>query len=314
MSSAGSAPSHNSPEKWSALFSGMLSPEAVIRTGEPLARRTTMRVGGPADVYVEPASEADLAQVLRICGEHDIPWLVLGRGSNVLFRDGGYAGVVISLSQSAFARIEVAAPEINCGAGARLKDVAYQAKAAGLSGFEFMEGIPGTVGGGLRMNAGAMGGAMFDLVSLVRLMGPDGQVRGCLPAQMKVEYRRCATLKDHVAISTVLRGEPAAREEIEQRMDAFNRKRWGSQPALPSAGCMFKNPRDVSAGKLIDELGLKGTRVGGAVVSLKHGNFIVNEGNATAQDVCRLIELIRERALVERGVELDPEVEIVGRE
>jgi UDP-N-acetylenolpyruvoylglucosamine reductase len=129
---------------------------------------------------------------------------------------------------------------------------------------------------------------------------------------MTVAYRSCLTLKDHVATSASLRGKPGSREEIEQRMNEFSRKRWQSQPAAPSAGCMFKNPGPITAGKLIDEMGLKGTRIGGAVVSSEHGNFIVNDGTATARDVLELVELIRQRVRAERGIELETEVEIIG--
>jgi UDP-N-acetylenolpyruvoylglucosamine reductase len=201
---------------------------------------------------------------------------------------------------------------LHCGAGARLKNVAVEARRSGLSGLEFLEGIPGSVGGALRMNAGAMGGATFDLVESVRVMAYDGAVRELPPGEMAVAYRGCATLKAMVAVGAVLRGRPDSAESIAQRMSAFSQKRWSSQPAAPSAGCMFKNPAAMPAGKLIDELGLKGSRVGGARVSQEHGNFLVNDGNATAADVLGLIEFLQARVRTERGIELHPEVEIIG--
>jgi len=293
-------------------LAGRVSRATIIRRDEPLARHTTLRVGGPADAYVEPASEADLAAVLKFCGEHKLPWFVIGRGSNLLVRDGGFRGVVLSLAAQAFSRIEVAGQRLQCGAGAKLKQVAVEARRNSLSGLEFLEGIPGSVGGALRMNAGAMGGATFDAVESVRLMDPDGRVREAAPPELSVAYRSCGVLKTSIALGAVFQGTPAPPAEIEKRMKAFSEKRWASQPAAPSAGCLFKNPAAVPAGKLIDDLGLKGTRVGGAVVSAEHGNFIVNEGSATARDVLALMTLLQAKARAARGIELQPEVEIIG--
>ncbi len=280
-----------------------------------MARHTTLRVGGPADVYVEPASEADLAGVLKFCGAHGVPFLVMGRGSNLLVRDGGFRGVILCLAHANFSRIEVDGECLRCGAGAKLKNVAVEAKRNGLSGVEFFEGIPGSVGGALRMNAGAMGGQTFDVVESVRLMDFDGQRPrtraegngGGLSQLRHVE-------RSHRAGARCSNANPAPRAEIEARMKAFSEKRWASQPAAPSAGCMFKNPAQIPAGKLVDELGLKGARVGGAVVSAEHGNFIVNDGTATARNVLDLIDLLKQRAKTERGIELETEVEIIGEE
>jgi len=291
-----------------------VSPATVIRRNEPLAGHTTLRVGGPADVYVEPASEVDLAAVVKFCGERGVPFFVIGRGSNLLVRDGGFRGAVICLSHADFSRVEIDGKRLCCGAGAKLKSVAVEARRHGLSGLEFLEGIPGSVGGALRMNAGAMGGATFDVVESVRLMDFDGNIRELAPWEMSVKYRGCATLKNQIALGAVFKGRPDSPESIAQRMSAFSQKRWSSQPAAPSAGCAFKNPPSIPAGKLIDELGLKGLRVGGAVVSREHGNFIVNDGNATARDVLELIEMLKQRAKKERGIELQTEVEIIGDE
>lgn len=291
-----------------------LSPEAVVRRDEPLAKRTTLRVGGPADVLVEPASDEDLAAVLKFCGEQGVKFFVLGRGSNLVVRDGGFRGVVISLAAPHFSRIEISADILHCGAGAKLKNVAVEAKRNGLAGLEFMEGIPGTVGGALRMNAGAMTGATFDVVESIRMMDYSGNVTSAVPSELSVEYRSCATLKMRIALSAVLKGKADSRESIEQRMIAYSKKRWTSQPAAPSAGCMFKNPTACPAGKLIDDLHLKGTRIGGAFVSAEHGNFLVNDGTATARDVLALIQKVREQVKAERGIDLHTEVEVVGED
>jgi UDP-N-acetylenolpyruvoylglucosamine reductase len=291
-----------------------VSRETVIRREEPLAKHTTLRVGGPADVYVEPADEKDLANVVKSCRENEIPFFILGRGSNLLVRDGGFRGVVICLAQPHFGKVEIVGERLHCGAGAKLKNVSVEAKRSGLSGVEFLEGIPGSVGGALRMNAGAMGSATFDVVESVRLMDFAGNVRELAPKEMSVDYRCCATLKTHVALGAVFKCKPSSREEIEKRMKSFSEKRWEAQPAAPSAGCIFKNAGTVPAGKLIDEIGLKGAHVGGAMVSLEHGNFIVNGGSATARDVLELIALLKMRAKEARGIELHTEVEIIGEE
>lgn len=289
-----------------------LTSSTVLRRDEPLAKRTTLRVGGLADLYVEPASEADLSAALRFCSQYHLPFMILGRGSNLLIRDGGIRGLVISLAQRAFCGIEARDGALYCGAGVRLKTVAVEAKRHGIAGMEFLEGIPGTVGGGLRMNAGAMGGCMFEAVQSVRYMDCAGNIHEAQSEALNAEYRRCVHFKHHIALAAVLKGPLGNPDAIAQRMSVFSQKRWTSQPAAPSAGCIFKNPPTVPAGQLIEELGLKGARVGGAVVSDVHGNFIVNDGNATAQDVLDLIEVIRERARRARGLELETEVEIVG--
>jgi UDP-N-acetylenolpyruvoylglucosamine reductase len=269
-------------------------------------------VGGPADFYLEPATENDLAAILKFCGERSVEFFVIGRGSNLLVRDGGFRGVVICLAQPAFGKIEIVGEKMHCGAGARLKHVAVEARRNGLSGLEFLEGIPGSIGGALRMNAGAMASATFEVVESVRVMNFAGEVRELTPDKMAVEYRSCGTLKNHVALGAVLRGQPDAAESIAQRMAAYSQKRWATQPAAPSAGCAFKNPPAIPAGKLMDELGLKGTRVGGAVVSQEHGNFIVNDGGATARDVLDLIALLQAKAKAARDIDLHTEVEIIG--
>jgi UDP-N-acetylenolpyruvoylglucosamine reductase len=293
-------------------IAGFVSPATIIRRDEPMAKHTTLRVGGPADVYVEPANEEDLTATLKFCGERGLKFFILGRGSNLIVRDRGFRGVVICLAQPAFSRIEIDGERLRCGAGARLKNVAVEARRKGLSGLEFLEGIPGSVGGALRMNAGAMGGAMFDVVESVRVMDFQGAVQELPPREMSVAYRVCATLRNHVALGAVLHGKPDSAESIAQRMSAFSQKRWSSQPAAPSAGCMFKNPATIPAGRLIDELGLKNARVGGARISQEHGNFLVNDGNATAAEVLELIGILQAKARAERGIELHMEVEVIG--
>ena len=288
--------------------------ETLLRRDHPLAGHTTLRVGGPADVYIEPASEADLARVVKWCAERSIPVFILGRGSNLLVRDGGFRGVVIAMAPAHFGEIKIVGDRLRCGAGAKLKSVAVEARRAALSGVEFLEGIPGSVGGALRMNAGAMGAAAFDVAETVRVMDFAGNISEMTPDDMGVVYRSCDALKNRVALGAVFRCKAAPRDEIEQRMKAYSEKRWGSQPASPSAGCIFKNPPSAPAGRLVDELGLKGLRVGGAVVSAEHGNFIVNDGKATARDVLELIALVKAKVKAGRGIDLHTEVEIIGED
>lgn len=277
-----------------------------------MAKHTTLRVGGPADYYIEPAYEEDLSAILKHCAAHDLKFFVLGRGSNLVVRDGGFRGVVICLISQGFSRIEIEGTRIRAGAGAKQKDVAVAAKRNGLSGVEFLEGIPGSIGGALRMNAGAMGGETFNAVETVRVMDYVGNISELTPDKMGATYRSCALLKNHIALGVVFNCKSEPREEIEGRMKAYSEKRWASQPAAPSAGCMFKNPPTIPAGRLIDELGLKNTKIGGARISMEHGNFLVNDGGATAKDVLDLIEFLRQKAKAERGIDLHSEVEVIG--
>ena len=297
-----------------ADLKGLLSEKAKIRRNEPMSRHTSMRVGGPAEFWVEPAGEDDLAKLLHYCRAHEVPMTVIGRGTNLLVLDGGIPGVVISLRHDQFSKVQVEDDRIIACAGARLKTIVAAASKHKLGGLEFMAGIPGSLGGALRMNAGAMGQQIFDVVEWVRYISFSGDIYDAEAKQLPVAYRSCPVFHNHIALAAILRGVKTEKKVIDSRLRAFAKRRWSSQPAKPSAGCIFKNPDAIHAGKLIEELGLKGFAVGGARVSELHGNFIVNEGEATASDVLQLIAAIRERARKERGVELEPEVMILGTE
>ncbi len=286
--------------------------EGDVRLYEPLAKHTTLRVGGPAQFWVEPRTEAAFAELIRMCREENLPLFVIGRGSNLLVRDGGIRGVVIHPSGGEFDRVEVDGGQITAGVGAKLKQVAYAGKTAGIGGLEWMEGIPGEVGGGLRMNAGAMGTETFDNVVSVRWLDAEGAAHVKTPAEMEVKYRQVPALTKNFAISAIFRGAPAGSAEILRRLQESQEKRKLSQPAAASAGCIFKNPEACPAGKLVDELGLKNSRVGQARVSEVHGNFIVNDGGATAVEMLELIERVKRTAREKRGIELETEVQIVG--
>lgn len=303
-----------------------LAPGAVARLGEPMAKRTSMRVGGPARLWIEPAGERDLLAVLRRCAEAretaaDDPETrrlyavtVVGRGSNLLVRDAGISGVTLHLGREAFRTVEVRGARLRAGGGARLKQVVASARAAGLGGLEFLEGIPGTVGGALRMNAGAMGASVFDVVEKVRFSTLRGEVAERTPEDLRPSYRSCPGLDGCLVLWAEFRGEKAPIEEIDARLKAFEEKRRATQPAAACAGCIFKNPPGHSAGKLIDEAGLKGLAFGGARVSEAHANFIVNDGRATASEVLALAGMVRDRVRAARGIELEMEVVVLGDE
>ncbi len=292
----------------------IVGPEGEVRLSEPLARHTTLRVGGPAQFWVEPRTEQAFAELIRFCRRENLPLFVIGRGSNLLVREGGIRGVVVHPIGGEFDRIEFTGIEVTAGVGAKLKEVAYAGKAAGVGGFEWMEGIPGEVGGALRMNAGAMGAQTFDQVVRVRYLDSEGVAHEKAPSELEIRYRDVPSLQENFAVSAVLRGKKSSVEEIVKELDASQKKRRASQPSAKSAGCIFKNPRACPAGKLVDELGLKGWRVGDARVSEVHGNFIVNDGAATADQVLELIGQIQATAREKRGIELDTEVQIVGED
>jgi len=283
-----------------------------VRLYEPLSKHTTLRVGGPAQWWVEAGTEKAFAELIRFCGDENLPLFVMGRGSNLLVRDGGVRGVVVHPCGGDFDKIEIDGVEITAGVGAKLKEVAYAGKAAGIGGMEWMEGIPGAVGGGLRMNAGAMGAQTFENVVRVRYLDANGEAHTKSRDELEVHYRDFPLLEKNFAVSAVFRGQPAPLEEIVRKLEASQEKRRTSQPAAKSAGCIFKNPDSCPAGKLVDELGLKNAHVGKARVSEVHGNFIVNDGGATAADMLELIEKIKATALAKRGIELETEVQIVG--
>ena len=286
--------------------------EGEMRLYEPLSKHTTLRVGGPAQFWVEPRNENAFAELIRSCRTEGLPLFVIGRGSNLLVRDGGIRGVVVHPRGGDFDKIEVDGNEITAGVGAKLKDIAYAGKAAGIGGLEWMEGIPGAVGGGLRMNAGAMGAQTFENVVRVRYLDVEGNPHTKTRGELEVHYRSFPLLENNFAVSAVFRGQPAPAEQIARNLHASQEKRRTSQPIAKSAGCIFKNPQNCPAGQLVEELGLKNLGIGKARVSEVHGNFIVNDGGATAAEMLQLIEKIKTVARAQRGIELETEVQIVG--
>jgi UDP-N-acetylmuramate--L-alanine ligase/UDP-N-acetylenolpyruvoylglucosamine reductase len=303
-------------DRFCALVRPLLSGATVLARDEPLAPKTTIRIGGPARLYAEPASRADLQTLLVEANRAALPVFVLGRGSNLIVPDEGVEGLVVCLSHKSWSSFErLPDGRVRVGAGLRLKNFCGLAAAAGLSGFEFLEGIPGSVGGALRMNAGAMGGWIFDVVDEVSLMSLDGAETTMQRSAMNVDYRFCGELRDAIALSAVVRPMAGAEvDAIARQIDVYRRKRHESQPREPSAGCMFKNPPGASAGRLIEECGLKGASVGGAEVSRVHANFVVNRGEATSADVLELVRRVRSAVRKAKGVDLEPEVLLYGRD
>ncbi|WP_309383536.1 UDP-N-acetylmuramate dehydrogenase [Cerasicoccus frondis] len=293
-----------------------LSLYTKLTLAEPLAGKTTLRVGGAARFYAEPDGVDDLERLLYFAKQSNLPCFTLGRGSNLIVADAGYPGLVISLKGAGFRDFQLLENgRVKVGAGLALKRLCGQAAKEGLGGFEFLEGIPGTVGGALRMNAGAMGGWMFDVVESVEFMTAQGDICELPREEFHVEYRCCHELLEGMALSAVLKsGAQVEGNAIREQMDAYAGRRKESQPREPSAGCIFKNPSGDHAGKLIDELGLKGLRIGGAEVSTVHGNFIINREQATSADVLALIREIRKVVKAERGIDLEPEALLVGQE
>jgi UDP-N-acetylmuramate--L-alanine ligase/UDP-N-acetylenolpyruvoylglucosamine reductase len=286
----------------------------VVKLYEPLANHTTIRIGGPAQYWIEPRTVIGFMEVVKFLRSASIPIRVIGRGSNLLVRDGGIRGAVIHPGKGEFDEVRADGNYIYAGAGARLKKIASTARNAGLGGFEWMEGIPGNLGGALRMNAGAMGSQTFDQVVSVRFLDTNGELREKMKHEIEHHYRHVPELDQHFAVSAVLQGKPAEIAEIDVKLEESHAHRKGTQPISANAGCMFKNPGAIPAGKLVDELGLKGRVHGSAEISDVHGNFITNNGGAKARDVLDLIADIKQMALQERGIAMETEVQIIGED
>ncbi|MEQ1752160.1 MAG: UDP-N-acetylmuramate dehydrogenase, partial [Prosthecobacter sp.] len=281
---------------------------------EPMNRHTTFLIGGPAQYWVEPQTVAGFAEIVTHLRNASVPIRVIGRGSNLLVKDGGIRGAVIHPSKGEFEEVRVENGQLVCGVGARLKKIASAARNAGIGGLEWMEGVPGNLGGAIRMNAGAMGVEMADNLVSVRFIAADGSVQEKPLSEIQHQYRSIAEFEERYIVGAVLKGKPATTEEIDEGLELSRVKRRTSQPIGASAGCMFKNPQLCGAGKLVDDLGLKGRRSGKVVVSEVHGNFFVNEGGATAREVLDLVAEIKEVAQRERGVQLEMEVKVIGED
>ncbi|MBO4213880.1 MAG: UDP-N-acetylmuramate dehydrogenase [Lachnospiraceae bacterium] len=290
--------------------------ESTISTGiienELMNRHTTFKVGGPCSVFISPKKN-EIPKAIKLCQEYDVPYIILGRGSNVLFSDKGYDGVVIEMGE-ANNDITVDDTVITAGAGATLAAVAMKAYENGLAGFEFASGIPGSIGGGLYMNAGAYGGEMKDVVVSAEAMDINGNLITVECEDMDLSYRHSTFMvRDLIVMSVTIRLNKGDKAEIKALMDDFNGRRRDKQPLnYPSAGSFFKRPEGNYAGKLIEDAGLAGLRVGGAAVSSKHCGFIINVDNATSDDIIELMKKVQNEVKKQFGVDLEPEVKFVG--
>jgi len=284
----------------------------TVRAGELMARHTTFRIGGPAALFVEADTVGDLKLTLEACGEYGVEWTAVGKGSNLLVSDGGYGGVVLVLGKD-FKRHHVDGSRIESGAGVVLGHVVRDAYSLGLSGLEFAVGVPGTVGGAVAMNAGSRTDWIGSVVESVTVYESGNGLVRLSQSEIDWGYRRTDLTKRGVIVECVLRLQSGDKARIRRTMDMNLKNRKSSQPlSLPSAGSVFRNPEGSSAGQLIEEAGLKGTRVGGAQISEMHANFIVNRGGATAADVATLMAEAARAVRDRNGIELTPEIRFLG--
>ncbi|MGE5612949.1 MAG: UDP-N-acetylmuramate dehydrogenase [Bacillota bacterium] len=285
----------------------------AVTVNEPMAEHTSFKIGGAADVFVKPRNIEGLVNVVNTCMEKRIPLFVMGNGTNLLVRDKGIRGVVMQVAEN-IGSYEVEGECIAAEAGISLSKLARIAMEHGLSGLEFAEGIPGTLGGAVAMNAGAYDGEMSMVVEASEYLSPDGNVVTVGKSQHRFGKRTSFVQTDGgVVLKTRLKLRKDDKERIKAKMEEFRASRQKKQPLdLPSAGSIFKRPEGYFAGKLIQDCGLRGFRIGDAEVSGLHCGFIVNRGNASAEDVLKLIEYIREKVYARFGVELQTEVKIVG--
>ena len=290
-----------------ALITGF---EKIILRDEPLTMHTWFQLGGPAEYFAEPEDQDQLLALLRRCREEEVPVRVLGHGSNVLIRDEGVHGMVLSLTAPAFSKIEVQGTTVIAGGGAILGRVITTAVHQGLAGLEALTGVPGTLGGALHGNAGTHGGDIGQWTHQATVINDAGEVVEHSRDDLVFEYRQ-SSLDEPVILEAHFQLEEDDPQLLARRMQRHWIVRKAAQPmGHQCAGCVFRNPRGVSAGQLIEQAGLKGTRIGGAVVSDRHANFIVADPECTSQDVLRLIDLIRSQVHDRLGVELERELEI----
>lgn len=288
--------------------------EDSIKVNEPMKKHITFKVGGPADILLEPSDEEQIIKSIEICKNNNIPYIVIGNGSNLLVRDGGIRGVIIKLSGLNF--IKVDGNYITAGAGVALKEVSDVALENSLTGFEFASGIPGSVGGAVFMNAGAYDGEMKNIISSVTVLDKEGNIVTLEKDELEFGYRTSSVKTEgYIVISAQFELQLGDKVKIKNRIDELTQKREEKQPLeYASAGSTFKRPEGYFAGKLIQDAGLKGFTIGGAAVSQKHSGFVINTGNATAQDVLDVIKHVQDEVKNQFGVELKTEVRIIGED
>lgn len=288
--------------------------ENEIMIDEDMKNHIYFKVGGPADILLTPTSIDQLSETVKVCNENNIPYYVIGNGSNLLVKDGGIRGVVITLTK--LDKIQSKGNLIKAEAGVLLKDVSERAVENSLTGFEFACGIPGSVGGAVFMNAGAYDGEIKNVILEAEVLDSDGNIIILNRDELDLGYRTSKVMKENfIVLSAIFQLELGDKEKIQDRVNELTRKREEKQPLeYPSAGSTFKRPEGYFAGKLIQDAGLKGYSIGGAAVSEKHSGFVINKGGATAKDILNLIEHIQNEVKKQFGVDLHPEVRILGEE
>lgn len=297
---------------------------------EPLDRHTSFGIGGPADFWIEPVDFEDLVNLMRYLKEDKLPWVILGNGTNVLFSDAGFKGVVMNLKT--LSSVDVEGSSVIAGAGAPLQEVLEKTLDCELEGFEFTAGIPGTVGGAVVMNAGGKDGEIGDIIEDVTVLNSRMEMETLSREELKFvplqvsqmacekanfltgfTYRNCSLPPEAIIVEVTLRLKKGEKENIKKRISEILKRRESTQPLnYPSAGCIFKNPHGKSAGELIASTGLAGKRIGDAAISTKHANFIINRGAAKAKEVVSLIEMVEQEILGRFGIKLEREVRIIG--
>ena len=290
----------------------LIAGDSNVRCDEPMSSHCTFRAGGTAKYYVIPDEYTKVRDVLRLCVEENIPYYVIGNGSNLLVQDDGFDGVIIEIDSS-LAEIEINGNEVVAKAGAKLSKIAVKALNESLTGFEFAHGIPGNLGGAVTMNAGAYGGEMKDVLKWVKVLDNNGEMKTLKAEELELGYRTSIIVKEKmIVLEACIELHKGNRDEIEKHMKELMAKRKEKQPLeYPSAGSTFKRPEGYFAGKLIQDAGLKGYRVGGAMVSEKHSGFVINYDNATATDIINLMKDVRKKVYEEFQVTLEPEVKIL---
>jgi UDP-N-acetylmuramate dehydrogenase len=286
----------------------------ILRYNEPMKNHTSFKVGGPVDILITPVESQQVIDAIRICRNFDVPFFIIGNGSNLIVRDGGFKGVIIKLTS--LDGIKVEGKRVIAQSGATLGNTAKEALKHTLKGMEFASGIPGTVGGAVTMNAGAYNGEIKDIIESATVADMDGNIIVLSKDQLDLSYRHSAIQdKNYIVLEAVFSLEDGIYENIKARMDDLNRRRVEKQPLnFPSAGSTFKRPPDNFAGKLIEDSGLKGFAIGGAKVSEKHAGFIINFNDATANDVLSLIKEVQRIVKENYGVSLEPEVKVIGED
>lgn len=286
-----------------------------IKYNEPMKKHTSFRIGGPADFFIRPADIEELKQVIQCCKKESVPYYIIGNGSNLLVKDKGFRGCIIQIYDN-FKGVHIDGTKVTAQSGVLLSRLSNMILAESLTGFEFAHGIPGTLGGAVFMNAGAYGGEMKDVVQYATVMDVDGNVLQLTNEELELGYRTSiAQQKGYIVLEVVMELQKGEYNAIKARISELTQQRTTKQPLnMPSAGSTFKRPPGHFAGKLIMDAGLRGFRVGGAQVSEKHCGFVVNTENATAKDVLDLIAEVQKKVKEQFGIQMEPEIRIIGEE